>query len=195
MEILALDIPPSTGADVAISSRGLKMLFALLSPDHPFPNFCDWSRLSEVEQLQVLAFGLRRAILAGLEVTAMSGNKVWVRGILTSLRVMVTMRQICSWSTLLAPGGQLIKDMVEDSFIPWITSLVAQVVWKSGTAYPARRQLYPCLQDSRKSDRAKELCKDTWRLVVAWEGFLDSKRVQWLPYEEVILAFLFCDEN
>src|SRR5215469_4232337 len=103
MEILALDIPPSTGADVAISSRGLKMLFALLSPDHPFPNFCDWSRLSEVEQLQVLAFGLRRAILAGLEVTAMSGNKVWIRGILASLQVMVTMRRICSWLTWLAP--------------------------------------------------------------------------------------------
>lgn len=133
----------------------------------------------------VLAYALKWATVAAIDLSFMTQNKVWVRGVLSCLRVMVALKRITPWSIILTGDGRSITDLVDHSLLPWLNTLVAQLVWRNSTSYGARRLLHPHVVDPDITVERRKAYKGAWRLLRAWEEFLDAKRTQWVPYRTV----------
>lgn len=139
----------------------------------------------------MLAFSLQRAIMAVVDLSMpATQNKVWVRGVLSCLRVMVALKRITPWSTIVTTDGRSITDLVDKSLLPWVNSVVAQLVWRNSTTYGVRRLLHPEMVDPDTPVEGKRLYREAWGLLMAWEGFVDVKRYQWLPFNRAV-GFLY----
>lgn len=169
------------------------MLSLFLSPDDPLPNYSDWVNLPEGEQVLILAFGLERTMMAMVDISMSAHGRVWVRGVLSCLRVMVTLKRISTWSNIFATDGQSIVDLVDTSLLPWINSVVAHAVWRNSTTYGLRRLIHPEMVHPDTPEKEQGLYRAAWDLLIVWERLVDLRRRQWVPFSNHV-GFLYSSD-